>query len=126
MVRAFLELGDRFRRERGFVLPLPTLIYFIRRDEASLLSRSRQSDMMAVDPTYPDPADADWQAFRAEFNGVALRHGGIPHINKTRGGAITCFKKSFDPEVIRAYLQKREESDPKGLFYNSFFRSLFA
>jgi hypothetical protein len=29
MVRPFLGLCDRFREEREFVLPLPTLVYFI-------------------------------------------------------------------------------------------------
>jgi hypothetical protein len=125
MVRGFLELADRFRRERGFVLPLPTLVYFIRRDEGSLLSRARRGDMMAVDPTYPDPLDEGWQAFRMAFNELAMSHGGLPHINKTRGGAITHFVNSHDRAVIDAYLARRQEFDPRGLFLNDFFRSLF-
>jgi hypothetical protein len=51
----FLKLTERFEREHGFVLVLPTLIYFLPRDSASLLSLSRREDMIALDPTYPDP-----------------------------------------------------------------------
>jgi L-gulonolactone oxidase len=125
MVRAFLGLCDRFREERNFVLPLPTLIYFIRKDEASLLSRSRHSDMMAVDPTYHDPRDEGWKAFRLAFNEIAMGHGGIPHINKTRGGAIDHFVNAHDGDVIKAYLGKRREFDNRDLFLNEFFKTLF-
>jgi FAD/FMN-containing dehydrogenase len=125
MVRAFLALCDRFRDERGFVLPLPTLIYFLPKDEASLLSRSRRGDAMAVDPTYPDPRDEGWKAFRLAFNEVAMAHGGIPHVNKTRLGAIDHFVKAHDRDAIAAYLAKRREFDPKDLFLNDFFATLF-
>ncbi len=126
MVRAFLQLSDRFRSEHDFALPLPAMIYFIRQDEASLLSRSRGANMMALDQTYQDPKDPKWKAFRLAFNEVALQHGGIPHINKTRDGAISHFAKTQDPEMIRLYLQKRKELDPKDLFLNDFFRTMFA
>jgi FAD/FMN-containing dehydrogenase len=125
MVRAFLQLADRFRQERNFVLALPTLIYFIKRDQASLLSRSRRFDMMAVDPTYPDPEDSHWKEFRLAFNEIAMSHGGIPHINKTRDGAIGHFARSHDPDALEAYLGKRKEFDPKDLFLNDFFKTLF-
>jgi hypothetical protein len=125
MVRAFLALCERFREERGFVLPLPTLIYFIRKDDASLLSRSRRADMMAVDPTYPDPKDPGWLAFRLAFNEVAMAHGGIPNINKMHGGAIDHFVKAHDGDAIKDYLAKRREFDPKDLFLNDFFKTLF-
>jgi L-gulonolactone oxidase len=100
MVRAFLQLSDRFRREHDFALPLPALIYFIRRDEASLLSRSRGANMMAVDPK--------WKAFRLAFDEIAVQYGGIPHINKTRDGAIRHYARTQDPDVIQVYLQKRK------------------
>jgi L-gulonolactone oxidase len=125
MVKDFLALTDRFRAEKDFALPLPALVYFIPKDEASLLSRSWQSDMMAVDPTYPDPKDPKWAEFRTAFNEAAMRHGGIPHINKTRGGAIGHFTRAFDPDRIQRYLGKRKEFDPGNLFLNDFFKTLF-
>jgi FAD/FMN-containing dehydrogenase len=126
MVRAFLELSDRFRREHDFVMPLPTVVYFIRQDQGSLLSRSRNANMMAVDPEYPDPKDATWKEFRLAFNEIAVLHGGIPHMNKTRDGAISNFAKVYDPESIRHYLQIRKRFDPKDLFLNNFFKTVFA
>jgi len=126
MMRAFLQLCDRFRQERDFVLPLPALIYLIRQDDAPLLSRSRHGDMMAIDPTYHDPTDSTWKAFRLVFNEIAVLYGGIPHINKTRAGAISHFAKALDPDIIRLYLQKRKQLDPKDLFLNSYFRTMFA
>jgi L-gulonolactone oxidase len=126
MIRAFLQLCDRFRRERDFILALPVLIYFLRQDEASLLSRSRHGDMIGIDPTYPDQTDGTWKAFRLVFNQIAVLHGGIPHINKTRDGTISHFVKAHDPDIIRLYLQKRKQIDPKDLFLNDFFKTMFA
>jgi hypothetical protein len=126
MMRAFLQLCDRFRREHDFILTLPAQIYFVRQDQASLLSRSRHANMMSIDPTYPDPKDTTWKAFRLAFNEIAVLHGGIPHINKTRDGAISHFARAHDPDAIRLYLQKRKQLDPKDLFLNPFFRTMFA
>ncbi|KAI6715198.1 hypothetical protein PZA11_006029 [Diplocarpon coronariae] len=126
MIRALLDLSDRFRREQGFILSLPVLIYFIKQDEASLLSRSRKGNMMAVDPEYPDPADPTWKQFRLAFNDIAVQHGGIPHINKTRDGAIYHFAKQTDQEALKKFLEIRKKLDPKNLFINDFFKEMFA
>lgn len=107
IVRAFLQLSDRFRQQHDFILPLPALVYFIKQDRESLLSRSRSANMMAVDPVYPDPNDPTWREFRLAFNEVAMHHGGIPHINKTRDGAIGNFAQAHDPESIRQFLRIR-------------------
>ncbi|CAG5166723.1 uncharacterized protein ALTATR162_LOCUS6968 [Alternaria atra] len=125
MVRALLQLSDRFRRERDFVLPLPVVIYFIKQDQASLLSRSRTANMIAVDPEYPDPRDPTWKEFRFAFNEIAVIHGGIPHMNKTRDGAINHFANVYDPESIRRYLEIRKQFDPKSLFLNDFYKTTF-
>jgi L-gulonolactone oxidase len=55
-----------------------------------------------------------------------MAHGGIPHINKTRGGAIDHFVKAHDRDTIKSYLAKRAEFDPKDLFLNDFFKTLFS
>jgi L-gulonolactone oxidase len=126
MVQDFLKLCGNFQRENDFYLPLPVLIYFVKQDTESLLSRSRKANVMAIDPTYPDPKDQTWKKFRLEFNEIAMGHGGIPHINKTRDGAITHFAQTQEPDTIRLYLQKRQQFDPKDLFLNDFFREMFA
>jgi L-gulonolactone oxidase len=126
MIKAFLQLTDRFRREHDFSMALPTLIYFIGKDDASLLSRSRQGNMIAIDPTYPDPKDPKWKEFRLQFNKIALQHNGIPHINKTRDGALSHFANALqDPDAIKLYHQKRNELDPKDLFLNDYFKEMF-
>ncbi|CAH0042166.1 unnamed protein product [Clonostachys rhizophaga] len=125
-MQAFLQLADRFRRERDFFMPLPAIIYFIKQDKESLLSRSRDSNMIAVDPEHPDPKDPTWRDFRLAFNEVATKHGGIPHINKTRDGAIHHFAKCQDQESVRKYLQIRKQIDPKDTFLNDYFKTLFA
>ncbi|KAI9054268.1 hypothetical protein LZ554_001436 [Drepanopeziza brunnea f. sp. 'monogermtubi'] len=125
MVRALLALADRFRREHNFLLPLPVLIYFMKHDEQSLLSRARRGNMMAVDPEYPDPTDPTWKLFRLAFNDIAVRHGGIPHVNKTRDGAIHHFARQADQEALKTYLDVRKKMDPKNLFLNDFFKEMF-
>jgi FAD/FMN-containing dehydrogenase len=125
IVRAFLQLSDRFRREHNFILLMPVAVYFLKQDQSSLLSRSRKGNMIAVDPLYPDPTDPTWKAFRLAFNEIAVLHGGVPHINKTRDGAISNLTKTHDPESIRRFLQIRKQLDPKDLFLNDYFRTLF-
>ncbi|KAL2857043.1 hypothetical protein BJX68DRAFT_263564 [Aspergillus pseudodeflectus] len=125
IVRAFLQLSDRFRREHNFTLLMPVAVYFLKQDKSSLLSRSRKGNMIAVDPLYPDPPDPTWKAFRLAFNEIAVLHGGVPHINKTRDGAISNLTKTHDPESIRRFLQIRKQLDPKDLFLNDYFRTLF-
>ncbi|EFY97558.2 D-arabinono-1,4-lactone oxidase [Metarhizium robertsii ARSEF 23] len=126
MIRAFLQLSDRFRRQHDFTLALPALVYFIKQDQESLLSRSRSANMMAIDPEYPDPKEPKWKEFRLAFNELAVRHGGIPHINKTRDGASSHFAQTEDQESIRQFLAIRQQLDPKGLFLNDYFKTMFA
>jgi L-gulonolactone oxidase len=126
MVRSFLQLTGRFRREHQFILTLPTVIYFLRQDQAALLSRSYTSNMIAVDPMYPNPSDPTWKMFRLAFNEIAMKHGGIPHINKTRDGAISHFAKAHDQESLKKYLEIRKKFDPKNLFINDFFKTMFS
>ncbi|RFU73804.1 fad-binding domain-containing [Trichoderma arundinaceum] len=126
MMRAFLQLTGQFRRQRDFILPLPTLVYFIKQDQESLLSRSRSANMMTIDPVYPNPKEPMWKEFRLAFNKLAVRHGGIPHINKTRAGAISHFAQTGDQESIRQFLAIRQQLDQKNLFLNDHFETMFA
>lgn len=126
MVRAFLLLTEVFRREYEFILALPTVIYFLPHDQSSLLSRSYGGNMIAVDPMYPDPTDPTWKLFRLAFNEIAMKHGGIPHINKTRDGAIAHFAKAHDQESLKKYLEIRKKFDPKNLFINDYFKTMFS
>jgi L-gulonolactone oxidase len=124
-LRAFLALTDNFLREKDFFMPLPSVVYFIKQDQESLLSRSRNANMMAIDPLYPDPKEPLWREFRLEFNKMAMEHGGIPHVNKTRLGGIYHFAESHDQEIIKKYLQLRRQLDPKDLFLNPYFQTMF-
>ncbi|KAJ5680298.1 hypothetical protein N7536_011437 [Penicillium majusculum] len=125
-MREYLDLCARFEQEHDFGLPLPTVIYFLRQDRASLLSRSRNGNMIAIDPLYPNASDEKWKAFRLAFNKIAMLHGGIPHINKTRDGAINHFGEAYDSDAIMSFLGQHKRLDPKGLFLNPYFRELFS
>ncbi len=125
MLRDFLQLCEEFRRKRNFVLSLPTLVYFVPKDNSSILSRSRKSNMMTIDPTFPNPENKIWKDFRTAFNEIAVAHNGIPHINKTRGGAIHHFAASIDSRNRNKYLKKRKELDTKNLFLNDYFKQLY-
>ncbi|GIJ92656.1 hypothetical protein Asppvi_001934 [Aspergillus pseudoviridinutans] len=122
MIRAFLQLSDCSRREQNVILLMPVAVYFLKQDESSLLSRSRNGNIIAVDPEYLDPADPTWTAFRLAFNEVALFHGGVPHINKTRGGAISNLTKVHDPESIFRYASSWTLRTCSS---NDYFRALF-
>lgn len=126
MVRAYRDLLDRFRKDRDFLITLPTIVYFIKKDENSLLSRSRNSNMVVVDPEHHDPHDPRWKDFRRAFGVLAMQHGGIPHINKTVEAAQTWYAKACDQNALREYLALRKQFDPNGMFLNDFFEKMFA
>lgn len=126
MVRAYKLLLERFRKERDFLITLPTIVYFIKQDTSSLLSRSRNSNMVVVDPEHHDPKDPRWKDFRKAFGELAIQHGGIPHINKTVEAAVLWYAKACDQRALREYLDLRREFDPKDMFLNDFFKEMFA
>ncbi|KAH0270089.1 FAD-binding domain-containing protein, partial [Aureobasidium melanogenum] len=121
MAHAWISLCNKFEAERNFVLTLPC----IKQDDNMLLSRSRGGNMMAIDPEYEDPTDPKWLEFRLAFSEVARQHGGIPHINKTRDGAIRWFAEACDQDALENYLEQRKEFDPEGMFLNEFFATMF-
>lgn len=126
MVRAYRQLLERFREEKDFLITLPTIVYFIKQDINSLLSRSRNSNMVVVDPEHHDPRDPRWKEFRRAFGELAIQHGGIPHINKTVEAAVLWYAKACDQKALREYLDLRKQFDPKDMFLNDFFKEMFA
>ena len=125
MVRAYRALLDRFRVEHDFLITLPTIVYFIKKDTNSLLSRSRNSDMVVVDPEHHNPKDVKWKLFRKAFGELAIQHGGIPHINKTVEAALLWYAKACDQDALREYLALRRQFDPTDMFLNDFFKEMF-
>jgi L-gulonolactone oxidase len=126
MVIAYRTLLKRLREEQDFLITLPTIVYFIKQDTSSLLSRSRNSNMVVVDPEHHDPKDVRWKAFRKAFGELAIQHGGIPHINKTVEAAVIWYAKACDQKALREYLDLRKVFDPKDMFLNDFFKQMFA
>ncbi|CAD0095512.1 unnamed protein product [Aureobasidium vineae] len=125
MAQGWVSLCNKFEAEKNFVLTLPCLVYFLKQDENMLLSRSRGGNMMAIDPEYQDPTDPKWLEFRLAFSEVARQHGGIPHINKTRDGAIRWFAEACDQDALSKYLEQRKAFDPENMFVNEFFETMF-
>ena len=125
MVRAYRGLLARFRTEHDFLITLPTIVYFIKKDSASLLSRSRNSNMVVLDPEHHNPKDPKWKAFRKAIGELAIQHGGIPHVNKTVEAAVPYYAKACDQDALREYLDLRKRFDPKDMFLNEFFREMF-
>ncbi|CAG9986824.1 unnamed protein product [Clonostachys byssicola] len=118
-MQGFLQLADRFRRERDFFMALLAIIYSIKQDKESLLTRSRDSNMIAIDPEHLDLKDPTWRNFRLPFNEVATKHHGIPQITRH---AMSC----HDQESVRRYLEILKRIYPKDTFLNTYFKILFA
>ena len=125
MVRAYRALLEKFRIEHDFLITLPTIAYFIKRDTNSLLSSSRNSDMVVIDPEHHDPRDPKSKLFRRAFGELAIQHGGIPHINKTVEAAVLWYAKACDQKALREYLDLRKVFDPKDMFLNEYFGEMF-
>lgn len=126
MVRAYRQPLERFLVEHDFIITLPTIVYCMNRDESSLLSRSKNSNMMILDPEYHDPRDPKWKQFRKAFGELAIHHGGIPHLNKTVDNAVVWYAKSCDQDALEEFLGLRKQFDPNDMFLNDFFKQVFA
>ena len=124
IVPAYLRFCERFRDEHGFRPALPTEVYFIRRDDAALLSFSPDEDIFTLDMVnWSDEAPAAWMAMNRAFNEFAARHGVRPLLNQTKSLLPAVAKQLWTP-AWHALAAERRAVDPGGRFLTPFFRDV--
>jgi hypothetical protein len=123
VIPEYLTFCARFQRETGFRASLPTSIYFVRRDNHSLLSFSPTEDIFTLDPLDSRPNDPLWRRMNRELNTFAAAFGGRPLFNQTKELSREIVHQTLGDEW-RRFLAARLLDDPRGRFLNSFFEAL--
>lgn len=127
VVPQYLKFCKEFLRRTGFRPALPTEIYFIRKDNHSLLSFSPDEDVFTLDMVDCRPRrrfdESRWREMNQEFNHFVVRHGGRPLFNQTkelsRGIVLKALRGDWS-----SFGELRAQQDPDGRFLNDFFRAL--
>jgi L-gulonolactone oxidase len=124
VVPLYFEFCERFRRERHFRPGLPTEVYFIRKDDAALLSFSFDEDIYTLDMVnWSDEEPASWQAMNRAFNEFAAQHGGRPLLNQTKHLLPHVAQAVWTPGWY-ALARARRALDPQGRFLTPFLEGL--
>lgn len=123
-VPAYLEFCERFKRETGFRPALPTEVYFIRKDNSSVLSFSLDEDIFTLDlVNWSDEEPAQWREMNRAFNQFAAQHGARPLLNQTKELLPDVAKSVWTPGWHRLAAERRAR-DPQERFLTPFFRGL--
>jgi FAD/FMN-containing dehydrogenase len=124
VVPAYVKFCERFREEQGFRPALPTEVYFIRRDDAALLSFCPDEDIFTLDlVNWSDEEPAAWMAMNRAFNEFAARHGARPLLNQTKG-LLPAVAKQLWTQAWHALAEERRAVDPEERFLTPFFRGV--
>jgi hypothetical protein len=124
VVPAFLEFCENFERRTGFRPGLPVEVYFIRRDDSSLLSFSAGTDVFTLDlVNWTDAEPACWRWMNLEFNDFAARHGGRPLLNQTKEFSRGVASLVWTPDWS-TLAAARAAQDPTERFLSPFFKNI--
>ncbi len=122
-VPAYLDFCERFRRESGFRAALATEVYFVRRDDAALLSFSPDEDVFTLDLADSRPNDPAWERMNRAFNQLAAEAGGRPILSQTKWLDRAIVHQTLG-QAWQRFLAIRAEEDPAGRFLNAYFEAL--
>jgi hypothetical protein len=127
VIPEYLKFCEGFKARTGYRPALPTEVYFIRKDNHSLLSFSPKEDIFTLDMVdcrpRPHFAESRWREMNQEFNHFIVRHGGRPLFNQTKELSRGIVRKALGGDWDR-FCDIRAKQDPDGRFLNDFFRAL--
>lgn len=122
-IPAYLRFCDDFRRETGFRASLLSEVYFMARDDHSMLSPTASEDAFTMDLVDTRANDPRWAEFNRRFNSLAAGFGGRPLLNQTKHLTRTIVYETLGADWER-FLEIRETEDPDGRFLSDYFREL--
>jgi FAD binding domain-containing protein/D-arabinono-1,4-lactone oxidase len=127
VIPEYLKFCEGFKARTGYRPALPTEVYFIRKDNHSLLSFSPKEDIFTLDMVDCRPRrhfdGSRWCEMNQEFNHFVVRHGGRPLFNQTKELSRAIVWKALGGDWER-FCEIRAREDPDGRFLNDFFRAL--
>jgi FAD/FMN-containing dehydrogenase len=125
-VPEYLDFCEDFRRQTGFRPALPTEVYFIRKDDAALLSFSADEDIFTLDMVnWSDEEPAYWAAMNRAFCEFAAARGGRPLLNQTKGlTPSVAHRLHKHTDAWSTLARERASRDPDKRFLTPFLSDL--
>lgn len=120
---AYYRFCKDFERRTGFRMSLLSEVYFLAKDDYSLLSYAPDEDIFTCDGINTNPHDPRWIEFNKRYNEFAAGFGGRPLFTQT---------KYLDHDIVyrslgsawEKFVALREQHDPDGRFLNDYFKGL--
>ena len=81
---AYVRFCKDFEQRTGFSMSLLSEVYFLNRDNHSLLSYAPDEDIFTCDGINTDPHDPRWIEFNKRYNDFAASFGGRPLFTQTK------------------------------------------
>jgi L-gulonolactone oxidase len=122
-VRSYVEFCKDFERRTGFRCSLPAEVYFMSRDEHSLLSPSPDEAVFTMDSVDTRMNDPLWIEFNRRYNEFAADFGARPLLNQTKQLSRAIVTKTLGANWER-FVALRRQYDPDERFLNGFFKEL--
>jgi FAD/FMN-containing dehydrogenase len=118
VINAYREFCLHHYKSEGFRCDLPGIAYRIDRDQSAMLSPSHDQPMFAfkLRSTNLD----GWENFLLDFADLAVRFGGTPLFNQTRGMSPHHAHEAYGQRLQR-FRRLRRELDPENRCLNQFF-----
>jgi hypothetical protein len=120
---AYVRFCKEFERRTGFRMSLLSEVYFLNRDDYSLLSYAPDEDIFTCDGINTNPHDPRWIEFNKRYNDFASGFGGRPLFTQTKYLNRDVVYRSLG-EAWEKFVALREQQDPEGRFLNEYFREL--
>jgi hypothetical protein len=120
---AYYRFCKDFERRTGFRMSLLSEVYFLNRDNHSLLSYAPDEDIFTCDGINAHPNDPLWIEFNNRYNDFAAGFGGRPLFTQTQHLNCEVVYRSLG-RAWEEFLALRAQQDPEGRFLNDYFRDL--
>jgi FAD/FMN-containing dehydrogenase len=122
-VPAYVRFCKSYQERTGFRASLPSEVYFIRKDNHSLLSFSAGEDIFTCDAVNTSARDPLWIEFNKRYNEFAAGFGGKPLFTQTKQLNREVVYKTLGDDWAKL-LAQREQYDPEGRFLSDYFKDL--
>jgi L-gulonolactone oxidase len=120
---AYVRFCKDFERRTGFRMSLLSEVYFLAKDNYSLLSYAPDEDIFTCDGINTNPHDVRWVEFNKRYNDFASGFGGRPLFTQTKYLNRDVVYQSLG-SAWEKFVALRQQQDPQGRFLNDYFREL--
>jgi hypothetical protein len=124
-LREYRKFADQHFAKYGFRCNCPLVCYYVPKDDSSILSFTRDGDVLTIDPIHAYSDLPAWERYLREFNEFACQRKGIPLLNQTPLVERTHLIAAYG-DRWREFSAWVKTVDPERRMVNAFFAELLA